>query len=126
MKPLLESLRPAVRNLLLQKFDELEQSPDADPELEDVLEVEPTLTKQPSETGTWQLGPGSARPATGSKRPATGGMRPTAGGVKLPTGQKPPLAKSKELKAPSTTEFKAPPRVPKPSQSDAANIKVPV
>jgi len=81
-------------------FDELEHSPDADPELEDVPEVE--VLKQPK-------GVGSARPPTGSKRP-------TAGGVTLPTGQKPPLAKSKEVKAPS---------VPKPNESDAANTKLP-
>jgi hypothetical protein len=108
MKPLLDQQRSAVRNLLIQKFDDLEQSPDVDPELEDVPEVEQTsFQRQPSAMT-------SARPPTDQKRPPTGDVRPATGGVR-PTAGRPPLAKSKEVKAlpvPKTA-----------SQSDAANIK---
>lgn len=36
LTPLIENLRPAVRNLLLQRFEEAEQGPDVNPEIEDV------------------------------------------------------------------------------------------
>jgi hypothetical protein len=117
MTPLLVTVRPAVRNLLLQKFDELEQCPDDDPELEDVPEVEQTKVRQPLNA---RPPTGSKRPATGGARPPTGGARPTGpttGGAKPPTGQKPPLAKSKAVKAPS---------VPKPTpETDSVVIKAP-
>jgi len=36
LTPLIATLRPAVRNLVLQRFEEAEQDPDANPEIEDV------------------------------------------------------------------------------------------
>merc|ERR1711904_197385 len=95
MNPLLETLRPAVRNLLLQKFDELEKSPDDEPEIEEVAEVEVTV----------------ARPATGM-RPATGSVRP-------------PLGKSMTKSTAKSNRIAKPPPTPKPAQSEAANIKAP-
>jgi hypothetical protein len=101
MNPLLESLRPAVRNLLLQKFEELEKSPNDEPEIEDVPEVEVTV----------------GRPATGNARPATGNARPATGNVK------PPLGKS--VKKPKSSNLGKPPPAPKPPQSDMAIVKAP-
>jgi len=90
MNPLLESLRPAVRNLLLQKFEELEANPEADPEIEDVPQVE-TKVAQPSATSS----------------------------------AKPPLPKSISKSVAKSDQIAKAPQVPKPAQSDAANIKAP-
>merc|ERR1712196_461594 len=48
------------------------------------------------------------------RRPMTGGARPLTGGTRPQVSQKPPLAKTKEGKAPS---------VPKPTQSEGTKIK---
>jgi hypothetical protein len=119
MEPLLQSLRPAVRNLLLQKFEELEKSPSDEPEIEDVPEVEVTVA-QPRAPATAK--PPVGRPATGGKpplgRPATGGK--SAGmSIKKPShlgkppAPKPPQSDTGPIKAPATPKA---PNGPSPRQ----------
>lgn len=95
MNPLLESLRPAVRNLLLQKFDELDKSPNADPEIEEVPEVEVVVTK------------------------------PSAVGSAKPPLPKPPLAKSTAKSVAESKQIVKTPQIPKPTESDPCNIQAP-
>eukprot|EP00746_Dinoflagellata_sp_MGD_P162948 gnl/MRDRNA2_/MRDRNA2_90722_c0_seq1.p1 gnl/MRDRNA2_/MRDRNA2_90722_c0~~gnl/MRDRNA2_/MRDRNA2_90722_c0_seq1.p1 ORF type:complete len:554 (+),score=117.27 gnl/MRDRNA2_/MRDRNA2_90722_c0_seq1:91-1752(+) len=110
MDSLLNSLRPAVRNLLLQKFEELEKSPNDEPEIEDVPEVEVTVAQ-----------PASAKPPrTPLHKTATKSMTKSTHTAKPPTASKPNQSETGSIKTAK------PPTIPKPPQSETVSIKAPV